>query len=216
MEGIAGLELLARMMDRLRTDPPAALEGRGLRRTQDYWNEAVFGTIRSETDRSSRNFVQLDYDGDLHVSVRPSGTEPKIKIYAEQLFDPAPRWEGRGFDAARRDMDESTRRITLSVVDQLLHLVGVELPRAALLVSSLVSLENRIDFGSRFLPELEARLAAARPADADRLARWIDERLNAYGTDPRFLVAPGVACHWHERNLPADQQQMLRQLFVSS
>jgi phosphoglucomutase len=213
MEGIAGQERLGHMMERLRTDPPPTLEGHARRRMLDYWNEEAFGPIRSETDRSSRNFIQLQHERDLQVSVRPSGTEPKIKIYVERLFDPVPQWAGSGFETARRDMDAAAQQVTLSVVDALLRMVDVQLPRAGLLVSSLVSLDNRIDFAGRFLPELEERLRAAQASEAERIGAWIDERLQVYGSDPRDLVAAGVAHHFRDRALPADQAQLLRRLF---
>ena len=212
MEGIAGLDLVARIMDRLRAAPPTALDGSPLRQTIDYWNEEAFGPIRSETDRSSRNFIQLHYDG-LHISIRPSGTEPKIKFYVEQVFDPQPSWKDGGFRTARRQMDATTRRITLALVDQVLRLVNIELPRPALLVSALVSLDNRLDFAKRFLPELEARLRSASAADTDRLIEWVDQRLKAYGTDPRYLVAAAVRDYFSQRQLAADQQDLLQGIF---
>jgi phosphoglucomutase len=214
MEGITGLQLVATMMDRLRANALRSIEERALVRSLDYWDERRFGPIRSETDRSARNFVRLEYAQDLRVSVRPSGTEPKIKFYVEQIFDPSPRWAGEGFAATQRQVDETTQRVMLSFVEHVLRLAGIALPRAALLVSSLVSLENRLDFASRFLPELETRLGDARTT-AHELATWADERLRAYGTDPRHLVKAGVAEHFRTR-LPAAQEQLLRDIFFLS
>jgi phosphoglucomutase len=213
MEGIVGSERVARMMTRLRENPPPALQGRTLGRVIDYWNETEFGKIRSETDRSSRNFVRLHYGEGVHISVRPSGTEPKIKFYLEQLFYPSPSWTGDGFAAARRLMDDSTRQLTLALVDQVLRLVDIELPRPALFVSPLVSLDNRVDFAEHFLPELEKRLNSSSKGDLEKLTAWADERLKPYGTDPRYLVAAGVANYFQGRALTSEQEQVLRQLF---
>ncbi len=212
MEGIAGLDLVARIMDGLRAAPLTALDGSPLRQTIDYWNEEAFGPIRSETDRSARNFIQLHYDGGLHISIRPSGTEPKIKFYVEQMFDPEPSWKDGGFRAARRQMDDATHRITLALVEQVLRLVHIELPRPALLVSALVSLDNRLDFANQFLPELEARLGSASAAETERLIEWVDQRLRAYGTDPRYLVGAAVRAHFAQR-LPDDQLRLLGRVF---
>jgi phosphoglucomutase len=213
MEGVTGLDLVTRIMDELRRQPPQLVDGRKLRQATDYWDEKTFGGIRSDTDRSARNFVRLAYEGELSVSVRPSGTEPKIKIYVERVFDPSPSWAGDGFAAARRAMDAATGEVTLGLVDQLLCLIGIELPRPALLLSSLVSLDHRIDFAQRFLPELEAQLCAAGPGDAARLTGWVDERLKAYGADPRYLVAAAVAEFFSRRPLAPGPERLLRQIF---
>ncbi len=213
MEGIAGAEMVQRLMDALRRQAPESVAGRALRRASDFWDEQRFGAIRSETDRSSRNFLRLEYEPALHVAVRPSGTEPKIKFYVEQVFDPTRSWAGAGFAAARREMDDATGSVALAFVECVLRLIGIDVPRPGLLLSSLVSLTNRLDFTSRFLPELEAQLRDARPADVDRLVAWIDERLKLYGTDPRYLVKAGVGEHFRVKPLPAEQDRLLRQLF---
>ncbi|MBP1689039.1 MAG: putative Phosphomannomutase [Deltaproteobacteria bacterium] len=213
MEGIAGSQRVRQIMDRLRTDPPPALQDRSLQQTVDHWDEHQFGPFRSETERSARNFIQLRYDGGMHVAVRPSGTEPKIKFYGEQVFAPAVQWEGNGFEVARRAMDDASRELTHLFVKQVLRFVDIELPRPAFLVSSLVSLDNRIDFAAHFLPELEDRLRAGPTTDADRLSTWADERLKGYGRDPRFLVAAGVAEYFRERPLSTERKRLLRQLF---
>ncbi len=214
-EGIAGTELLGRMMAALRAQAPSVVDGNKLQSSADYWDEGRFGKIVSGTDRSSRNFVQLRYERDLVIAVRPSGTEPKIKIYVERLFDPQPGWRGDGFAAAQRQMDESTRAVVLDVVAQLLKMVDIELPVPALLLSSLVSLDCRIDFARKFLPELEARLATGA-ADAAALTAWADTRLTAYGTDPRFLVNAGVAEYLRTAALSAEKIKLAKEVFALS
>jgi phosphoglucomutase len=214
MEGIVGSERVARMMTRLRESPPRTLHGRTVERVVDYWDEEQFGKIRSETDRSARNFVRLHCGEGVQISVRPSGTEPKIKFYVEQLFYPSPSWAGDGFAVARRIMDDATRQLTLALVDDVLRLVDIELPRPALLVSPLVSLDNRIDFAEHFLPELEVRLHSFSHEDLEKLRAWVEERLKRYGSDARYLVAAGVADYFRGRALTADQNQVLRQLFA--
>ncbi len=112
-------------------------------------------------------------------------------------------------------MDGATGEVMLVFIDQLLRLVGIELPRPALMLSPLVSLDNRLDFAQRFLPELEVQLRSARNGDGARLLAWIDDRLKAYGSDPRDLVAAGVAEHFRSPALALEQAQLLRQLFSS-
>jgi phosphoglucomutase len=212
MEGLAGQERLQTLMSRLREHAPGTLDGQALTRLHDYWDESIHGPIRSETDRSARNFLHLEYGRDLRVSVRPSGTEPKIKLYVEQCYEPQGTWAGGGFSAVRAALDQRSFETTLIFVDALLRLIDVSLPRPALLLSSLVALEHRIDFAERFLPELEARLQAGTHDD-QLLATWADQRLSAYGIDPRALVAAGVTAYFASRPLPAEQRAMLHSVF---
>jgi len=204
---------VGRIMNELRRHPPQAIDGRRLLRATDHWDEHTFGAFCSETDRSARNFIRLAYDDGLVVSVRPSGTEPKIKIYVERLFDPLPRWAGDGFAAARCEMDGAVGEVALVFIEQMLLPVGIVLGRPALLLSPLVSLDNRLDFAQRFLSELERQLRGAGVDDAARLTTWVDDRLRPYGADPRFLVAAGVAEHFRSRSLSSVHAQLLRRIF---
>jgi phosphoglucomutase len=185
MEGVTGLQRIDAMMAALRQTQPPVIAGCGLERAVDYWDERVYGPIKSGTDRASRNVVALYFEHGLKVTVRPSGTEPKLKIYVEA--------GGPGRAEGRPAIDQMTAEATRQMVDTLLDAVGVQLPREALALSQLVSVENRIDFAERFLGELRAKLDDGTTASA--LDGWLNRRLAGYGKDSRFLVAPGIrAC----------------------
>ncbi|MCK6554060.1 phospho-sugar mutase [Candidatus Binatia bacterium] len=211
MDGISGTERIARMMSALRAHPPADLNGHRFASAIDHLEESVGGPIRSDTDGAARNFVQLVYDGNLRVAVRPSGTEPKIKFYVERVCTPDATWAKCDLAPVREAANADVLETTLALVDALLRAVGVRLSRPALLVSPLLALEHRIDFGERFLPDLAARLA--QDADFAELGVWVDTRLAKYGTDARALVAPGVAAHFKEQSLESAVAQRLAALF---
>ncbi|CAM3036996.1 phospho-sugar mutase [Prescottella defluvii] len=69
---------IARIMERLRTDPPADIAGTAVEATD---LAAARGPLRTDA-------VTLSGPG-LHVTVRPSGTEPKLKAYFE-VIEPVP------------------------------------------------------------------------------------------------------------------------------
>ena len=72
--GIEGTREIAAIMQGLRDNPPAQLCGSPVTRVVDYLEP-------EKTGQPSSNVLQFfDEDGDV-VSVRPSGTEPKIKFY---------------------------------------------------------------------------------------------------------------------------------------
>ncbi len=84
LPGIDGLKVMADIMARIRKNPPAEIGGVKVARVLDI----MAGT---ETDVATGKVTKLDYpesdvlyfamEGGHFVCVRPSGTEPKIKLY---------------------------------------------------------------------------------------------------------------------------------------
>ena len=77
------------LLDGLRASPPATLGGRPVEESFDHLDErGRFGPFRSASDRGGRNVLVFhlgargDDDG-ARVILRPSGTEPKLKVYLE-------------------------------------------------------------------------------------------------------------------------------------
>ena len=73
-KGKDGAEEIARMMEDLRSCPPAEICGSRVVRTVDYLEP-------EKTGQPSSNVLQFFSEAGDVVSVRPSGTEPKIKFY---------------------------------------------------------------------------------------------------------------------------------------
>lgn len=73
MKGIDGLQKMAETMDGLRKNPPAAVGRFKILEIKDY-----LGGIDG---LPSSNVLYYRLEGDNTVVIRPSGTEPKIKIY---------------------------------------------------------------------------------------------------------------------------------------
>lgn len=72
-EGAAGAARMAQIMDDLRANGMSVVAGKKVLRTLDY-REGV-------GDLPSANVLEFDLQEDCKAIVRPSGTEPKIKIY---------------------------------------------------------------------------------------------------------------------------------------
>ncbi len=88
-QGLEGLASIRAGMARLRASPPRSLGGRGVRAVVDL-NE---GTRRDADGQVSsvdlpRSDVLAYHLDDARVLVRPSGTEPKIKLYVEVVLPP--------------------------------------------------------------------------------------------------------------------------------
>ena len=77
-EGAAGMKKMADIMDNLRANPPKTLDGKAVIKVVDY-NLGVNGLPKSNV---------LEYQTECaKILVRPSGTEPKVKIYLSARED---------------------------------------------------------------------------------------------------------------------------------
>jgi phosphoglucomutase/phosphomannomutase len=93
MTGLEGKEEMARMLDSLRNSPPNEIGGQPVSSFEDFRDEnGRMGPFKGETDRAARNFLIFRLAGKdgltAKVSLRPSGTEPKAKVYLEACSEP--------------------------------------------------------------------------------------------------------------------------------
>jgi phosphoglucomutase len=84
MPGIEGLEDMRRLMARLRADPPGDISGIRVAARRDYARgeetDAATGKI-SALPMSGSDMLRYILSDGAEIAVRPSGTEPKIKVY---------------------------------------------------------------------------------------------------------------------------------------
>ena len=72
-EGQDGMEAMNRLMKSLRAAPPIAIAGRKVLETVDY--------LHGDTGLIPSDVLELRLEGGAKLIVRPSGTEPKLKVY---------------------------------------------------------------------------------------------------------------------------------------
>ena len=84
MPGIDGAEKMAGMMKNLRTDPPAEIAGVGVVKIRDYLSGVIsirgLGSVEP-TEIKGSNVIYFELEDGSTFILRPSGTEPKLKIY---------------------------------------------------------------------------------------------------------------------------------------
>ena len=82
-EGLDGMEKMKGIMERLRARPIDAIGGLPVRFTEDYRSRTRTGQdgIVSALELPSTDALRLLLDSGAWLCIRPSGTEPKIKIY---------------------------------------------------------------------------------------------------------------------------------------
>ena len=89
-EGASGMEKMQAMMETLRQDPPKAIAGAAVTSISDYASrettDLVSGT-KTPIDLPRSNVLSYRLSGADGVIVRPSGTEPKIKVYITSVAE---------------------------------------------------------------------------------------------------------------------------------
>ena len=84
MPGLDGLKDMANLMKSLRENPPAEISGVRVAVRKDYADGSVIDCATGEKttmELSGSNVLRFEMADGTSVIVRPSGTEPKIKVY---------------------------------------------------------------------------------------------------------------------------------------
>ena len=84
LEGSSGAEKIKQMMDNLRSNLPLKIGKYRVLVFKDIANDVVKDMVTgsgTETGLPKSNVLYFDLEDDAWCCVRPSGTEPKIKLY---------------------------------------------------------------------------------------------------------------------------------------
>lgn len=172
MAGPEGESKKNRLMESLRSSPPTALAGSEVIKVADYWNEEAFGPFLSETDRLPRNLIQLFTEYSI-ITVRPSGTEPKLKFYC-QLLPRQDRPPASGEELLRQLRAES-QSLALEVYRELLGRIDLALEEPGLLLPDIIELDQKLHFDQQTVPQLRRSLTSGGFADLETLLSWLAE-----------------------------------------
>jgi phosphoglucomutase len=106
-KGKSGAEEIEQMMVNFRNNPPKQLGGSKLKMVKDYESLVAKNILTREemkiNQKTTSNVLQFFTEDGTKISVRPSGTEPKIKFYFEVAGELTNRAE---FDAVEKRSDE--------------------------------------------------------------------------------------------------------------
>jgi phosphoglucomutase len=110
-KGISGAEEIARIMERFRNDPPIEINNSKVVMIKDYdifLAKNIPEGTEEKIDLPRSNVLQFFLEDGSKISIRPSGTEPKIKFYfgvKAQLHDIA------DYENVRADLEKKIERI---------------------------------------------------------------------------------------------------------
>lgn len=198
MTGAEGGIQRDRIVASLRASLPESLGGRAVHKVVDYWSESTFGKIRSGTDQLSRNVLQFFLEGFI-VTVRPSGTEPKLKFYCQLVpgeetansCTAAKRAGQASLPVQRgeellRSLTEQAEALARAVYRELLGRVGVSLGEAGLLLPDLIDIGRKQEFENRTAPRLREAINQGRFGSLQGLLDWLKGEAAAMipGADP--------------------------------
>ena len=198
-------------MASLRQSPPKTLNSYAVHKVVDYWDEEAFGPFVSETDRLPRNVIQIFTDAFI-VTIRPSGTEPKLKLYCQLIPHGEPS-ASRGMEwlGEVRDKAEGIARL---VYNELLTRIDFSLGEAGGLLPDIIDLDRKQDFEQHTVPQLHQALIRGTFGSLDNLLTWLRSQVTAMtpGANPLPALKAPMAYLCNQWTTDLGESPMLAEL----
>lgn len=185
LPGRTGLSEIDRLMQSLRKKPLTYIDGEAILDTKDYWNQVKFGGFLSSTDRAARNVLQ--WESERHtVTIRPSGTEPKIKLYVHSR-------PGRATTVGQSSYSPPSQngcvvRIADEVYRELLERLGRYLSSEARALPDVIPLAGKELFDTWIAPQL-ASMLESDDYDLETIIQWLVQAGSSMTPGADALVA---------------------------
>ncbi len=179
--GAKGMEQIAALMDHYRNERIERFGDFAVVKTVDRWRGDPQPHL-SETDTAARNVVVFhladtpETDG-VRITVRPSGTEPKIKMYFEILSKPCSPEE---LPRVRAHLAGLRERLERSFMLAAYRRIGIDFPERGFLLFWQLPLQDKLRYF-----EIEDELAGLRDlSDPQERRRKLEGLLGFLGANP--------------------------------
>lgn len=173
LPGAQGMEQIIQIQSGLRSSPPQSFGEFKVKSVEDWLDRLP---IISETDKISKNGIVFHFsppDGfsSMRVTVRPSGTEPKIKMYFEIGTLP---YALENSDEVRQKTEIVLKKLEKSFMVQCYKYLGIDFPDRGFLLFWQLPLKDKMHYF-----EIEPEIASLKDETnletrKDKLAKLLD------------------------------------------
>jgi len=202
LEGATGRARIDQIMASFRAEPPQQFGGLQVLSMKDRQEtNGPDGPHLSDTDKMSRNQLSFQIENEVRLLLRPSGTEPKLKVYIEFAAPPQPQAH-----SVRETLKQKAEQLHQTVVVEMLERIDIKMPPWAFDIDDSVNLDTKIEWATKIVPALLEKLEM----EPDTAFEWLQNNLDP---DARSLLKPGITSLI--KNLGFDHQA-LRSCFERS
>jgi phosphoglucomutase len=191
--GAKGIGRIKKIMDHLRENEISVVGDFTVAEKIDRWKGDPQPHL-SRTDTSSRNVLilklaDLPDTRSIRITVRPSGTEPKFKIYIEVLGRP---FELSAIQGAKAQIVSIQEQLERAFMAYCYGILGVDFPERGFLLFWQLPLDDKMTYF-----EIEEQVAALKAVtDAGERKRQLDQLLAFLGANPVQKVDRAFAARY--------------------
>ena len=180
--GATGQDKIKKIMSGLRDHPPKSFERFIVKEHEDCRNRKP---IVSETDKSAKNILifylePIDDFETIKVTFRPSGTEPKAKMYFEIGTKPV---ELIHLEEIKEKTKNLLNELEKSVMKTAYKLIDVDFPDRGFLLFWQLPLDDKLKYF-----EIEPEIIALKDIEQSQRREKLDELLKFLGSDPILKI----------------------------
>lgn len=144
LPGAEGMSQIAKIQEQLRNTKATHFNKYKIIDSKDYWDGKPF---LSESDKVSRNVISYHFDtaktnaSIIQVIIRPSGTEPKTKIYFEIGMKP-----NKDVEKSKKEAQEIVKAIEKTIIKELYGLINIDFPDRAFLLFRMLPTNSKLKY----------------------------------------------------------------------